>query len=597
MKTSSYLLLSFFLFSLCQATAQVIPSNRRVQWSQCGYPGTLPNPQTIVDVTSFGAVGDGVTDNFTAVTAAINSLSGTQGVIYFPTGNFLIGSSLNLPDSVILRGVSSDSTHLSFNFNGTVANCINITGTVGTFTSVNSGYQRGSNFLVVADPSSFGAGDYAELQQANGSWDTQPVSWADHSIGQILHLTSVNNDTLFFDRGLRIDYDSTLQVEVRKITPAREVGIECLGISRDDSVHAGVCINIYYTYAVNCWVRGVESSKSIGSHIEADACSNLEFTGNYIHHNYEYDGTSTHGYGITLFMHTGQCKVENNILKHLRHCYSMQCGANGNVIAYNYSLEPNRSETPSNFGADISMHGHYTFANLFEGNILQNLQIDQTWGPTGPFNTFFRNRAELYGIIMTSGTVESDSQNFVGNEVTNTGLFLGNYLLAGAGHFEYGNNIKGTITPAGTSALSDSSYYLDSLPSFWNGSPSWPSVGLPNALNSGSIPARDRYLAGGSLTVCSEQLNTAVPKYMTDEIVFSISPNPVRENLILKSNLDCATSAVLTVRDLSGRLIFQKKTLVYPGETILEKINASPGIYILSLISATLNTNVRFVLE
>ena len=154
-----------------------------------------------------------------------------------------------------------------------------------------------------------------------------------------------------------------------------KVGIKLLNISREDSVHAGFCINIYFNYAVNCWIRGIESSKSIGSHIEADASSNIEITGSYIHHCFEYDGTSTHGYGITLFNHTGQCKVENNIMRHLRHSFSMQCGANGNVIAYNYSLEPNRSEFPANYGADISMHGHYTFANLFESNIVQNLQI------------------------------------------------------------------------------------------------------------------------------------------------------------------------------------------------------------------------------
>jgi hypothetical protein len=89
-----------------------------------------------------------------------------------------------------------------------------------------------------------------------------------------------------------------------------------------------------------------------------------------------------HGYGIALYFHTSDCLIEDNIFRNLRHSLSFQCGANGNVVGYNYSRDPNRSEFPANYGADISMHGHYSYANLFEGNIVQNIQLDQTWGPS-----------------------------------------------------------------------------------------------------------------------------------------------------------------------------------------------------------------------
>ena len=102
-----------------------------------------------------------------------------------------------------------------------------------------------------------------------------------------------------------------------------------------------------------------------------------------------------------------------------------QTGVNGNVIAYNYSIEPNRSEFPAEASADISLHGHYPFSNLFEGNIVQNIQIDLTHGPNGPFNTFFRNRAELYGIVMSSGIVQNDSINELQEEIQN--MTLNNY--------------------------------------------------------------------------------------------------------------------------------------------------------------------------
>ena len=593
-------ILKFFLFFLfSQATfAQVIPAERFTDWSGAGYPDSIPDPATVLDVTSFGAVGDGVTDNFSTVSSAINALNGAQGVIYFPAGNYLIGSSLNLPDSTILRGAGSDSSHLIFNLNGTIGNAINITGTISVNqVSVLGGHQLGSNNIKVADTASFTAGDYVEIFQENGSWDTQPVSWANQSVGQILKLNAVSGDTLFFEKPLRLSFDSTLNIRVQKISPAREVGIECLQISRFDSVHTGVCLNIYFNYAVNCWVRGVESSKSIGSHIEADACSNIEITGCYIHHCFEYDGTSTHGYGITLFKHTGQCKVENNIMRHLRHSFSMQCGANGNVIAYNYSLEPNRSEFPANYGADISMHGHYTFANLFESNIVQNLQIDQTWGPTGPRNTFFRNRVDLYGILMSSGTVESDSQNFVGNEITNTGAFLGNYAITGSGHFEYGNNVKGTTTPAGTSSLNDSSYYLTSQPSFWINSGTWPSIGYPNAISSGNIPARDRFMSGTGFTICRQEVTTGFSQNILSGSEISVFPNPVNNELNLAVSEAISEKVLIRIVDLCGKIIYTSHQKLSAGKHKITDFHAQPGIYLLSLSTSSRSFNLRFIKE
>jgi hypothetical protein len=48
------------------------------------------------------------------------------------------------------------------------------------------------------------------------------------------------------------------------------------------------------------------------------------------------------------------------------------------------------------------LHGNYPFANLFEGNINQNTVIDNSHGKNGPYNTFFRNRSELWGVVMNN---------------------------------------------------------------------------------------------------------------------------------------------------------------------------------------------------
>ena len=572
-----------FLFLNSSTHSQTIPINRQCDWSIAGYPDSFPQPALVYDVMNFGAVGNGITDDAQAIRDAIDSLHGNQGVIYFPPGQYLVGSTIDLPDSVILRGATSDSTHILFNLNGSVGNGFNIGGgETGVFTSIRSGAFRGSDQVIIDDSTLFSTGDYAEVMQDNGTWDTQPAVWATNCIGQIVRINYVNGDTVFFDTPLRYDYDTLLNVRMQRITPAQQVGIECLQLSRTDTVASGVCYNVNYLFAANCWMKGVESSRSIGSHVEVDASTNITITGCYFHHSQDYEGASTHGYGITLFDHSGQCLLQNNIMEHLRHAFSLQTGANGNVIAYNYSTDPFRTEFPSDLGADISLHGHYPFSNLFEGNIVQNIMIDQAWGPSGPFNTFFRNRAELYGIIMTSGAVNSDSTTFVGNEVSSTAPFQGQYALAGMGHFEFGNNIKGTLTPAGTSPLPDSTVFLLHRPSYWTAS-DFPSIGIPNTIATGSNPARDRYFGGGAKTACSEEIITHLPEL--NELTFELYPNPTSNEVRLRFAMT-TEKIYIRLTDQLGRKIFS--TIAEPGmkEVLLplEMIDKD-GIYYLEVIS------------
>lgn len=58
------------------------------------------NTQDYVSVKSFGAVGDGVTDDTTAIQNALNS---SASRVYIPEGNYLI-SSLNVPSNIIICG-------------------------------------------------------------------------------------------------------------------------------------------------------------------------------------------------------------------------------------------------------------------------------------------------------------------------------------------------------------------------------------------------------------------------------------------------------------------------------------------------------------
>src|SRR5690606_35679977 len=149
-------------------------------------------------------------------------------------------------------------------------------------------------------------------------------------------------------------------------------------------------------------------------------------------------GSGGKAYGVCLQFGTGDCIVENNYFNHLRHSILMQAGVNGNAIGYNYSVDPYWTDVslPANSAGDIVFHGNYPYMNLVEGNNCQHIVIDDSHGKNGPYNTLLRNRSDLYGLFMNSNPA-TDSVNFIGNEVTNTGFLLGLYILSGNGHFTF----------------------------------------------------------------------------------------------------------------------------------------------------------------
>src|SRR4051812_4951931 len=99
-----YLLVLCSLFLTLHSTSQILPDSLKVDWSTAGYAGIIPQPAMIINVKDFGAYGDSVHDDYTAIMSAINSATISLRVIYFPAGNYLIKTPLSLPSNVVLRG-------------------------------------------------------------------------------------------------------------------------------------------------------------------------------------------------------------------------------------------------------------------------------------------------------------------------------------------------------------------------------------------------------------------------------------------------------------------------------------------------------------
>lgn len=519
MKYCLYLLLLQFVPFFCFSQA-ILPASRTANWkdlSSLDIPVLADSVQ--VNINSYGGDPTGATDNSSALNSAIAYLKSNNktGIVFFDAGTYLFNNTIQLTDNIILKGTGSTTTNLRFVMGGT-GNLIEVNGSLdnSTTTTLIGDGVMGQYKLRVSNPSVFNVGDMVKLLETDT--DLMYSAWAIGNVGQIMKIKSIVGDSIEFYSTMRLLYPASRNPYLIKANTVKNVGISCMNIIRADNVTDGnQYSNIVFNTTSDCWINGIHSDSTFFAHVALSNSYHDIIKGSYFTNSYDY-GSDGRAYGIACQYSSSENLVINNIFRRLRHSMLMQAGANGNVFAYNYSRETYwvQGIIPSDASGDIVFHGNYPFSNLFEGNIVQNLELDSSHGKNGPYNLFFRNRAENVGIYMNPKA--GDSSAFIGNEVTTTaskassyfGLVYGQYTITGAGNFTYGNNARGTYKPDNqvlTNGLTDNSYYLFSQPSFFAGT--WPSIGYPNTLNSGTVPAQTNYNAG-NYTICSQTNNTVL---------------------------------------------------------------------------------------
>lgn len=512
--------------------SQNIPLQNQVDWTLAGLKDTTTNNFLSINVNDYGFVGDGFTPNDLMFTNILTSFSNQNLIINFPTGTFLFNSSLNLRSNIVLKGTGSENTILKFDQSGT-NNSISAVGNINNLDTafITQTAIKDNMHLVVSNSSFFSINDWIIISQNDASLVTS--NWALNTVGQIVQISDIQNNVIYLDSPLRSTFSLNRLPYIRKLEPLKNIGVECLKILRIDNTAPQQTSNIYLNYVVNSWVQSVESENCTFSHIDARFSSNISIKKSFFHHAFEY-GSGGRAYGVMFQSTTNECLVEDNIFQNLRHSMILQSGANGNVFSYNYSFDPFWDAVPNNSAGEIVLHGNYPYANLFENNICQNIRVDNSHGPNGPHNTFFRNRAEGYGIYFSASN--SPNQNIVGNEITNNNFpyNLVNYTINGSGHFIYGNNDKGTISPSGTDSLPQLSYAYFSKPYFVSNS-QWGGIGTPNQINLNSIPAYYRVTNGSFFSSSCGNFTNNIIEESTNKKVSKIIDVLGRECKNLKS--------------------------------------------------------------
>ena len=564
------------IFCYCNLNSQIIPNNRMYDWSSFGIKDTTTLNFNSIDLSNYGLYSSGLSPNDSLLLSIIsNTSSGSAAgvILNFPAGTYLFNQTISLPGNIVLKGKGADSTILKFDLNGS-GHSIEVSGSISSdTTAIIQDIYKDSSSIFVHNTSSFISGDWIRIIQNDGSLINN--GWALNTVGQIVRISQVINNKLILSSKLRMNYNTSSQPYIKKIILKENTGIECLKIIRED-VSTNQVSNLKFSRTANCWVSGIESDKCNFAHVDVEYSSNHSISKSYFHDAHNY-GSGGKAYGVMLHFTSNECLVEDNIFNHLRHSMILQAGANGNVFSYNYSLDPFWTGVffPSNSAGEIVLHGNWPYANLFEGNDVGNIVVDNSHNANGPHNTFLRNRARGYGIFFSD--TSSPGQHFIGNEITNDSLGAPfnslNYFIQGSNHLLFGNNYLGNIDPIGTDSLPILSCAYSSIPNFIP-SNQWAGIGPPNNLNSVSIPAKDRYIYNAIFSnSCGENLTDLK---IINQNNFKIYPNPFSNELhILGKNIKN-----IKIHDSFGKLVYDQQ-----NNFNIKNINWKKGIYLISIKS------------
>jgi len=491
----------------------------RVDWSHAGLEGALPDVTDRVDFLKHGGVADGRTDNAPALQALIDSID-SDTVIYLPEGDYLFNSPVQIlarpgDPAIILRGAGWDGSRLIFDIpESGWTGLLDISGErSGDPIAVVGELKKGSLSIEVEDASGIESGANLILSQDNNqkAMDTAHrgqmmperhyeslKTWGKRSVGQFLQVTGKSGNTLFLKHPLNLTFDWG-GATVQEIDACQNVGLENFSLVNKSNVND--LDSIQFSMAANCWVRGIHSYHTVRIHVSMASSRNILVSGNFLDNSFRHGGGG-HGYGVVCSSYTNDCLITNNIFRRLRHSVMIKQGANANVFSYIYSFDG--FQEGAIVAKDISVHGHYPFMNLFEGNVVQYVHCADYWGSAGPGNTFYRNQVTTVGIKLQD---YSPGQIVVANEVPNDPFGLEVLTLGGGFRMKNHIAIHSSVAddplafanatqedPPGKSGRNlPSSLYLESPPDFWPEGLAWPAFGPPAGFGIHQIPAQLRW--------------------------------------------------------------------------------------------------------
>ncbi len=547
------------------ASAQeIIPADRRIDWSYAGIPGGIPERDIKCAIIDSDIYGNGTADATAAIQTALNHCPANQ-VVYLPAGTYIITKPIYLRNHKTLRGAGPGLTtlkHTGSNRGGIISVQNEVwDALIGSpQTRPISQAVKDTQVITLTNTSGISTGDVLLLNQLNDGELVNPYGTegkctycglenGDRALGQFVEVTAVAGNQVYLNVPLHWTYDVLLN-PLAYIVPGSSIprwsGVEDMTMTQDE---ATVSYMIFLQGVQYCWIKNVEIENIYVGGLQTYYALQSEFTDNYIHNASNFSDGG--GYGIVITMYSSNNRVENNILDTLVGGLDTHGGASGNVIAYNYLHNIIYATPYWLIGSPILNHGAHPKMNLWEGNIGYKLEADFINGSSS-HNTIFRSQSKGWQsetITTRNNAIEIAKKNyyynFIGNILGTPGKSNWYEVLPGQEYDQWRQNVIWALgvdnnvnDPKVASTLLrhgnfdyytdtvkwdpnisnhdlPASLYLSQAPGWWCRETPWPAIGPDLKPMVNKIPAERRFeglpcLRRDALTFSGIPLNGAI---------------------------------------------------------------------------------------
>jgi hypothetical protein len=560
-KTHAWVMILVWMMTLrggevaLSAEDEIIPDDRRIDWTTAGIPGGIPERTTICTTIDSAIYGNGVTDATAAIQDALDHCPAGQ-VVFLPEGTYIIKGTVHLKDNDTLRGAGPGKTIL-MHTGGQRRSMVDMRGDFNwQITGMHKTHDvleadKDSQVIILADASGIDPGDILLINQLNDNVIVDPVGGegkctfcgyegGERVLGQIVEVAAVDGNQITLTLPLHWTYDTDLEpwaYQVDASAMVRHAGLEDLTLTQEEPE---VTYFIEMDGAQYSWVKNVEIKN-----VKERAIWILESLQNEIRECYVHIGIDGYGhdrgYGIRLDLYSSNNLVEDNILSNVDGGGVMTFGgASGNVIAFNY-LHQILYDDPTWMTMSPSLgHGPHPKMNLWEGNVGYKAEADNTFGSSS-HNTIFRSRSKGWQsdtITSRNNAVELDVKstymNVIGSVLGTAGKSNRYEVLPGQSYNDYrekviwvlglgsqdqGETVVETLLrhgnydyvthsvvwdPAISTHDIPDSLYLNEKPDWWCQETPWPAIGPDVDGYYQAIPA-ERRLEGLPCTQAANQ--------------------------------------------------------------------------------------------
>jgi len=416
-----------------QQWSGILSPNRAIDWSNAGVLGGIP---------SAGWTQCGSTISAGASAATINSAIAGCGANHYVqlgagTFNLSTGIVFKAINNVAIRGMGANQTFLVFSGVDScqgvyAAICVdssdtNWQGGPSNLVDWTAGYSKGTTTITLASVPNLKIGNPIILDQLDDTTDTGGILVCSSPTNPGGLVCSVDGNN---GNGQRTSRGQVQIVTVAGCNGSTTIGVSCSGtnvavtispglympnwnachasggcapqawwatnpvtgdgvenLSIDSTNNGGTGSGVGFFNATNSWVSGIRSIDTARAHVSVVYGQHITVQNSYF---WRTQNSIDQSYGYQCFTNS-DVLIQNNIYQGISGPLLLNGACEGNVIAYNYTINDFYDGSVGWNNASSNLHAAGADLVLYEGNVLMGIYGDVFHG-THNFNTVFRNR-------------------------------------------------------------------------------------------------------------------------------------------------------------------------------------------------------------